>query len=283
MQVIVFILSFIGGYMIISDLYPQASRQAKAAILSYTKRPKATLQSVSYPIALRLQNYVRIGKYKRIKLENTLNAAHLEITPELYVAQALSSAILFAAITVPTSLLIFPIFSFIFLGIAVFVYSSEVGKANKAVKKKREAIESELPHFASTISEELKYNRDIIRLLSNYSRVCGDAFRREIDITLADMRTGNRAEAIIRLNNRVGSLGLSKICRGILSAMDGYNQQVYFEIVAHDLENEQDQQTERLIQTLYNKIKPYSFSLLGCMVLLLLTAIGIYMYNSLNF
>jgi hypothetical protein len=100
-----------------------------------------------------------------------------------------------------------------------------------------------------------------------------------LEITLADMATGVRKDALQRLSNRVGSLGLAQICRGLQSVMDGHDERSYFQTTAARLEMMQDQQTERFIQTLFIKIKPYSIGVLCCMIAILLVAVVLYVQN----
>ncbi|WRS29012.1 hypothetical protein U6B65_14735 (plasmid) [Oscillospiraceae bacterium MB08-C2-2] len=276
------ILFFIGVRLLLGDLYPVPSRAVRAAVSGYQKKPESSLnlRTLSASMVPKIMRFIRLGKYGRIKLANTLQSAHISDTPEEFLAKALAPAILFGAMTAPVALLVHPFIAVVFVALSVSMFLKERSKPTKAVKKKREEISMELPHFAGTISEELKRGRDVLAMLLGYNKVCGEQLRLELDVTLADMRTGNQREALGRLATRVGSLGLSQICRGLQSVLDGNDQRVYFQIISQTLENEQDQQTERYIQSLYNKIKPYSFLLLGCMVVILLTAVGIYIYNT---
>jgi len=51
---------------------------------------------------------------------------------------------------------VFPIISFVILVLAVMIYFKEIRSADEIMKKRRGAIENELPHFAQTLEQELK-------------------------------------------------------------------------------------------------------------------------------
>ena len=275
-----FLLIGIGAWMLIRDLYPAPSRAVRAAVSGYQRKEKnSRIKELSAQLAGKLLPLIHIGKYKRIRMVNTLRSAHLSETPEEYVAKALANTFLNGVFWVVLGLVISPVLGIAAVGYCVFLYRQEIHRADKAVKKKRELIDLELPHLANTIAQELTHSRDVVRMLTSYSAVCGDLLKMELEITLADMATGVRKDALQRLSVRVGSLGLSQICRGLQSVMDGHDERSYFQTTAARLEMMQDQQTERIIQTLFIKIKPYSIGILCCMIAILLAAVVIYIQN----
>ncbi len=72
------------------------------------------------------------------------------------------------------------------------------------MKKRRGAIENELPRFALTLEQELKGSRDVLRIFETYKKNAGPEFRCELDITVADMKSGSYEAALSRLEARVG-------------------------------------------------------------------------------
>lgn len=87
-------------------------------------------------------------------------------------------------------------------------------KAFDLVKKRKKLIEAELPRFCISIGQSLATDRDVLKLLVSYRRIAGPNLGAELDTTIADMRTGNYENALLHLQNRVGSTMLSDIIRG---------------------------------------------------------------------
>lgn len=275
-----FLFIGMGAWLLIQDICPAPSRAARAAVAGYHKKEKNSLiKELSAKLSKRLLPLIRIGKYKRIRMLNTLQSAHIKETPEEYLSKALANALINGMFWILPGLLVSPIFGLAAIGYCIFLYNQEARRAEKAVKKKRELIDLELPHLANTIAQELRHGRDVVHMLTSYCNVCGELLKMELEITLADMATGVRKDALQRLGNRVGSLGLSQICRGLGSVMDGHDERSYFQTTAARLEMMQDQQTERFIQTLFIKIKPYSIALLCCMVAILIVSVVLYAQN----
>ena len=73
------------------------------------------------------------------------------------------------------------------------------------VKKRKKVIEAEIPRFALTIAQNLENDRDVLKILAAYRRVAGKEFGMELDQTVADMKTGNYENALIRFESRMGS------------------------------------------------------------------------------
>ena len=63
----------------------------------------------------------------------------------------------------------------------------------------------EIPRFALTVGQSLENDRDVLKILTSYRRVAGKDFGAELDQTIADMKTGNYENALIRFETRIGS------------------------------------------------------------------------------
>lgn len=101
---------------------------------------------------------------------------------------------------------------------------------------------------------------------------------RELDITIADMKTGNYENALRNLEMRVPSIGLSEIIRGLLAVMRGDNQQSYFEMLEHDLTVKGKEELKRIAIKRPEKLKPVTavlvLSFLAMYVYVLITVIS---------
>ena len=123
---------------------------------------------------------------------------------------------------------IFPILSPVVLFLAVFLYRRELKSVSVRIRHKREKIESELPRLVFTIDKTLKHSRDVLYMLESYAKNAGREMKHELDITVADMKSGNYEAAITRLEARVGSAMMSDVCRGLIGILRGDDTEMYW-------------------------------------------------------
>ena len=68
---------------------------------------------------------------------------------------------------------------------------------DSCIKEKRKQIEFDLPRFVYAISQEIQMSHDVISILERHKDNFSPYLNEEIEITIADMRTGNYEAAII--------------------------------------------------------------------------------------
>lgn len=185
-------------------------------------------------IARLLAPVIRLDPVKRGKLQTTLEIAELSLTPEAYTAKAFLSALAVAFLSLPL-FLIMPLLGFLVLGLSILMWFSTYYGAFDYVKKRKVLIEQELPRLAVSIQQSLANDRDVLKLLVSYRRIAGPELGKELDTTIADMKTGNYENALLRFQNRIGSTMLSDIVRGLIGTLRGDDQQMYFRMLAFDM------------------------------------------------
>lgn len=126
--------------------------------------------------------------------------------------------------------------------------------ADDVLKKKRDALEHELPRFVATVAQQLKASRDVLTILERYRKTAGDAMRSEPDITVADMQSGNLETALVRFESRMGSAMLSDVVRGLVGVIRGDNSVAFFELLAHDFKQFEIQRLKLLAMKRPGKI-----------------------------
>ena len=154
---------------------------------------------------------------------------------------------------------------------SIGIYFSESNRAEKKMKVRREEIEYELPRFVATLTQELQAS---LSMLESYQKNAGKAFKNELSITIADMRTGNFEGALTRLEARVSSAMLSDIVRGLIGVLRGDDGVTFFRMLSHDMKQLELQRLKKLAMERPPKIRKYSFLLLGCMLLLYMGVMG---------
>lgn len=170
----------------------------------------------------------------------------------------------------------------VILFLAIAVYFKEVKSADEAVKKQREEIEYELPRFASTLTQELKASRDVLSIVETYKQNAGKSMKRELEITVADMKSGSYEAALTRFETRLGSSALSEVVRGLISVLRGDDGVVYFQMLSHDLKQLELQRLKGIAAKQPSKIRKYSFAMLICFVLMYLGVMAVEIVKTLG-
>jgi len=273
-----------GTYMIMADFLKLPDIRASKVVLSVSKREKKKTQNIDLfilELSVKFSKFIKLNDYKKRKLIAILKSAEINLTPETYIAKAYVKAGLILLSIVP-ALFILPIITPIILFLTVAVYFKEIKSADEAVKKQREEIEYELPRFASTLMQELKASRDVLSILETYKQNAGKSMKRELEITVADMKSGSYEAALTRFETRLGSSALSEVVRGLISVLRGDDGVVYFQMLSHDLKQLELQRLKTLAAKQPSKIRKYSFAMLICFVFMYLGVMGVEIVKTLG-
>lgn len=275
---ILFAVSFsVGTYMITAECLSLPTFKAAMTVMKASKREK--MKGISYEVFVlslssKLSKYIKIDEYKKKKLLASLKTAGIKLSPETFIAKAWVKAGLVLLCIIP-SIVLFPIISIGVLFLSIMVYFKEIRSAEEFMRKQRESIEHDLPRFVLTLEQELKCSRDILRILETFKKNAGQAFKYELDITTADMKSGGHEAALSRLEARVGSAMLSDVVRGLLSVIRGDDGRVYFQMLAHDFKILEVQKLKLDAMKRPSKVRKYSFFMLGCFILMYLAVMAI--------
>lgn len=266
----------LGAFFLLAGLLRLPTSASTKAVLTVTSRGKSqkgSINAILFDMAARLSPLVHLDSYKRKKLEAQLKSAEIKMSPETYIAAAWVKAGLIALLIIP-ALLIFPILAPVIVFLAVAVYFKEQKRADEIVQQRREEIEAELPRFVNTIEQELRASRDVLNILKSYQRNAGHAMKRELEITIADMASGNEENALTRMESRIGSTMLSDVVRGLISVKRGDNGIMYFQMLSMTFKQLELQKLKLEAMKQPGKMRKYSFMLLGCFLLMYLGVLG---------
>lgn len=232
-------------------------------------------------IAKRLEPLIHMDKLKRDKLQTVLTIAGIQLSPEVYLLKAHITAGLVALCALPL-LPILPLFVPILIGLAVAIWFSTYYSAFDYVKKRRKLMEAEIPRFALTIAQNLENDRDVLKILSSYRRMAGKDFAQELDQTVADMKTGNYENALIRFESRVGSTLLSDVVRGLIGTLRGDDQRMYFRMICFDMRQIEQNNLKKEAAKRPKQIQRYSMMMLFCIVIIYLVVLSTEVLGSLG-
>lgn len=232
-------------------------------------------------IAGRLAPLIHLDKLKRDKLQTVLTIANIPLSPEVYLLKAHITAGLVAFCALPL-LPILPLFVPILIGLAVALWFSTYYSAFDYVKKRRKLMEAEIPRFALTIAQNLENDRDVLKILASYRRMAGKDFAQELDQTVADMKTGNYENALIRFEGRVGSTLLSDVVRGLIGTLRGDDQRMYFRMICFDMRQIEQNNLKKEAAKRPKQIQRYSMMMLFCIVIIYLVVLSTEVLGSLG-
>lgn len=275
LKLIIGILTGLGLSFILSDAFGVPYFKTTRAVESLSKRQRdksSVLDTWLGGLAELLSKHLRINEFKRAQLEADLRSAQMDITPEKYLANAIVKAGIVGVLALPLAF-VMPVVSVLVLILAVVLYRAEVRSVSKRIGIKREAIEYELPRLVSNIEKTLAHNRDVVNMLESYALNAGAELKNELDITTADMKSGNHEGAITRMESRVGSSMMSDVCRGLIGIERGDDNRMYWASLNLKFSDTARQQLRLKAQKVPRKVKRLSMCLLICFMLIYVAVI----------
>lgn len=274
----------IGIFLILSDCFRIPFLATSKAANNLAKRHEHKTSSIDIwlkDLAIWISKKLRLNEYKRMQLQTDLQSAGIAMSPEMHIANSLVKSMLIGLMAVPVYF-IFPLLTPLVIALAVMMYfKSSKGVADK-IKEKRRRIEYELPRLVAHIDKTLKHNRDVLYILDSYKTNAGAELKQELEITVADMRSGNYEAALTRFESRVGSSMLSDVTRGLIGVLRGDNTEVYWSSLAIKFADYQRQYLKQQANKIPGKVKRLSMCLLFCFMLIYIVVIGMEIVNSLG-
>ncbi|SBV91283.1 conserved membrane hypothetical protein [uncultured Eubacteriales bacterium] len=282
MELIAFILTSIGVYLLMTATMPGIYRSAELALRRRMPKPLTQSQAAVQKLATWICPKLDIEPVKRIRIEEQLRSLGRQESPEIFQAVTLARAL----ITSSACLVIVP-FSVPF-GLALTVitclvlYNSQGNKLNKLMAEKRQKIERELPQFASTIRQSLNSTHDVVAMLETYRKVCGPALHDEIDHTLNDILTGNTERALKAMEGRVSSAKLGQLISGLIAVHRGDDQRIYFDMLAAEYRKSQNEEVTKALQKRPRELDFNMGLLFLGMALMIAAGLGTYIAQQLS-
>lgn len=229
----------------------------------------------------RLAGRLHFNEYRRAQLEADLRTGDMTQTPEQFVAENTVRAAIVAVLAIPV-VFVSKFLAVLLLIAAVLFYRLGSMTLRKKIGARRARIELELPRFVANIEKTLPHSRDVLAMLESYRTGAGEEFGRELDITVADMRSGNDEAALTRLEARVGSSALSDVVRGLIGILHGEDNSVYWANLSLKFSEAGRQNLREQAGKVPKRVRRLSLVLLGCFFLIYIVVIGEVLLNSLG-
>jgi len=229
-QIIIGLLCGIGVYLILADLRKVPYIKTSLAIENLSKKQKMKADILDIwleKVSVWLSGKIRLNEFKRSELEMDLRSAGIDISPEMFKSRIIVKSLLIGILSIPVYFVL-PILSPVLLISAVVIYMRDSRSVSKRIHERRYKIEKELPRLVFKIEKTLKHSRDVIYMLDSYRQTAGKELAHELEITVADMKSGNIEAAITRLETRVSSSMMSDVCRGLIGIVRGDETEIYW-------------------------------------------------------
>ena len=269
---------------ILSDVFRIPKYPVSKAIKSLGKRKNKQISRLEIwlgDFSNLIASKLRLNEYKRLQLKADLESADMTLSPEQYVGNAIVKSVLVAVLAIPF-LFFAPLISLVMIIIAIAVYVGEYRKVGKIIREKRRKIEYELPRLVSSIDKTLIHSRAVLVILDSYREHAGEELRRELEITVADMRSGNYEVALTRLESRVGSSMMSDVTRGLISVIRGDKTDVYWGNLVLKFSDYQGTLLKAEANKAPKRVRKLSMALLFCFMLVYVVVIGQVLLSSLG-
>ena len=282
--IIVAIIGAVGIALILMDRFKVPKYSVSKATHNLGKRQNQKTNPLEIwlkEIANWVSGKIRLNEYKRMQLEADLKTADMNMTPEMYVADNIVKSLFIGIFAIPVFFFNKLIAGLIVL-CAIILYVNNSKKVANRIKDKRKKIEYELPRLVATIEKTLTHNRDVLGILDAYKDGAGPELKRELEITVADMRSGNYEVALTRLESRVGSAMLSDVTRGLISVIRGDETAVYWGSLVLKFSDYQRQNLKAEAEKAPKRVRKLSMVLLICFMLIYVAVIGEVLISSLG-
>ena len=275
MKICMIFLIGAGLFMILADCFRIPYMRTSKAVKNLAKQQKEKTSSIDVwlsSLASFIAKRLKLNEFKKARLEADLRTARMNISPEMFIANAVVKSFIIAVLAIPV-LFIFPILSPIIIFLSFVLYKMHMKSIEKRIRRKREQIEYELPRLVFKIEKTLTHSKDVLYIIKSFAKNAGAELKHELDITAADMRSGNQEIAITRLEGRVGSPLMSDVCRGLISISRGDVNTVYWNSLSLKFADIQRQQLRLEAQKIPKKVKRLSMCLLFCFMLIYIVVI----------
>ena len=278
-------LAFAAGiFLILCDLYRIPLLSTSVAYDHLAQRQVEKTSSLDIwlkGLAVWISKHIRMSEYRKMQMQSDLTSAGIHLSPEMHIANALVQSLLVALTAIPLYFIL-PVLSPVMLLAAVYMYFRASKGVAEKIKEKRRKIEYELPRFVSHIDKTLKHNRDVLNIIDTYKENAGEEMAQELEITAADMRSGNYEAALTRLESRVGSSMLSDTTRGLIGVLRGDETDAYWANLALKFADYQRQLLKAEAQKVPGRVRKLSMCILGCFLAMYLVVIVIQIIVSLG-
>ena len=229
-----------------------------------------------------LAGFIVINGEKRKKLASALERAGMNTSVERYYAEALLISSVFCLCSAPFFYAGFGVAAFGTLALGVAVFFQKIGDVDVKLKRIRQEIIDELPRFISVINYSLSTTRDLVKILEKYLSICKPALKPDLQLLVAEMKSGNYSEALKRFDIRIGIPQLSAFVSGLIDTDRGIDQRTFFYLMEENMNALFIENKKKEIAKRPKKIRKAVISVGVCLFALYIVPIAVQLVDGLN-
>lgn len=270
---ITIVLLAIAIYLILAEILnipTYRNNKIMGKVLKMNKDGKY-IDNLTTHMAIKLSKFIKISGERKEKISYLLKVSGIRLSPETFIANAFVSSIIMLIFFIPTYL-IMPSVSVIWIILAIYAFRVEIKKPYRLLKEKKRKIECNLADFSATLAIELEHTRNLVRIFEGYKEFANPDFAEELEITLADMKSGSDKQALKRFDTRIGSSYLTEVIIGLIGVIDGNDEVSYFSNLSDKLEKFEFEELSSIALGQKSKVAKYEIIMLTVIVMIILVA-----------
>lgn len=219
--------------------------------------------------------YIKMNPNTESKLGRRLYKAGKTENPREYVFRCCMRALpwlLLATLLLINGNSFVALYMILLAGFFVYKHMQEL---NSEIEKKERMIIEELPEFMSYMTNSLKSDRDITKIIASYMDAASPVLKRQLKKLLADLRTGNIDEALHKFDIEINLTHLSNYISVVRATLEGETQLSNLESITTDMEYFEYETAKRYAEELPGKVAKASFAV-GAATILFLVVMFLY-------
>ncbi|MDR1439384.1 MAG: hypothetical protein LBJ10_05050 [Clostridiales bacterium] len=218
---------------------------------------------------------VRLSPGRRDSVARKLKRAGFRCSAEEFYADAVIDAARLVLLAPLLALANIGIGALAALALGASLYCRKLGAPDERLRAMGGEIINELPRFVSVINYSMATDRDLIRTIEKYLKICKPAFRYDLELLLLEMKSRNNAEALKNFDERIGVPQLSSFVSGLIDADRGIDQRTFFYMVDENMKQLFIENMKRELGKRPAKIRKAIIAAGLCVFVLYLVPIGV--------
>jgi len=216
------------------------------------------------------------------ELSKTLSKAGLKITPQQYTARKYLIAAFGICLTVLCFFLRFYFGIVIALLITVYALMKQRDTLNAKAGKMELAVSQEMPRFVRTICRSLQSDRDLYNVITAYRKVAGAELGGDLDILLAEMKSGNVQSALIHFENLLGTPEAFRLCGALRDMSMGVDQTATLNYMADDMTRQAKENIRKELSLRPGKMRRTYYPAIAVCIAMIMYVLVVYVINNFN-
>lgn len=215
-------------------------------------------------------------------LANRLSKAGMDLSPREYTAKKVLIVCGGLCLLAPCLLLRFYFGMFIVLMVTAYGLLKQRDVLDAMLKKKDAAISQEMPRFVRMLCRSLQSDRDLYNVIAAYRKVAGPELGNELDILLAELKSGNTQNALLHFEDRLGTPDAFRLCSALQDMNVGIDQTATLSYIADDMARQAKEGIRRELSLRPGKMRRTYYPAIGVCVAMILYVLVVYVINNLN-